>query len=137
MLLLATTSSAKERPKGRFVAENVTKLTEDVVHRRTAGTVSARSTTQTRVAKLIVPGPLVIVAQYVVGLRSFLESSFRVGRLGDVRMVLTRKFAIGLLDLLQVGLNRQAQRCVVVLVLHAKAAATATQQTIGRVVIFM
>src|SRR6478735_3405603 len=70
-------------------------------------------------AQAVVRGALFLVAQRLVRLGDFLELLLGVGLLGDVRVVLARQPAVGLLDLLVGRAALDAEALVVVLVLHA------------------
>src|SRR5204862_7176507 len=69
-------------------------------------------------AEAVVGRALVLVLQRLVGLGDLLEALLGVRLLGDVRVVLARELAVGLLDLVVRGPARDAERLVVVLVLH-------------------
>src|SRR5205823_8982784 len=69
-------------------------------------------------AERVVGRALFLVAQRLVGFRDLLELLLGVRLLGDVRVVLARELAVGLLDLVVRGPARDAERLVVVLVLH-------------------
>ena len=69
--------------------------------------------------QLVVLLALVVVAEYFVGLVDFLEFAFRLRVIGvHIRMVLAGQLAVGLLDLVLGGRLLDAQRFVVVLVVH-------------------
>src|SRR5437764_15330136 len=78
-------------------------------------------------SELIVGSALLGVLQGVIGLGHVLEFLLRVGVRRDVRMVLARELAIRFLDVVSTGLALDAERSVVVLVLHRAAACCITR----------
>src|SRR5678815_2506586 len=70
-------------------------------------------------AQAVVRGALFLVAQRLVRLGDLLELLLGVRFLGDVRVVLARQAAVGLLDLLVGRAAFEAEDLVIVLVLHA------------------
>src|SRR5690606_12629214 len=69
-------------------------------------------------AERVVRGPLLGVAQDLVGLADLLEALLGVRLLADVRVILARKAAVGALDLVLRRVPGDAHDLVVVLVLH-------------------
>src|SRR5205085_2544100 len=69
-------------------------------------------------AEVVVGGALLLVLQGLVGLRHLLEFLLCIRLLGDVRVVLARELAVGLLDVVVAGAALQAEGLVVVLVFH-------------------
>ena len=69
-------------------------------------------------AHLVVGGALLRVLQDLVGLVDLLEARLGVGHLADVGVVLAGELAVGLLDVVLRRAARDAERLVVVLVLH-------------------
>src|SRR5205814_5715540 len=70
-------------------------------------------------AEAVVGGALFLVAQRLVGLRDLLELLLGVRLLGDVRVVLAREAAVGLLDVVVAHATLDAEDLVIVLVFHA------------------
>ena len=79
-------------------------------------------------AEFVVGRALFRVLQGLVGLAHFLESGLGLGRLGHIGVVLSRQLAVGLLDLLGIGIARHAEGRVVVFVLHGARAIEAPCQ---------
>ena len=77
-------------------------------------------------AELVVGGALLGIAQRRVGLGDFLELALALRILGDVRMVLAREPAIGLLDVGVAGVARDTEHGVVVGVLHGETTGKVT-----------
>ena len=72
-------------------------------------------------AQLVVGGASFRVGQHRIGLVDLLHARFRVGFLGDVRVVLARQLAKGALYFGCRRIPRHAENAVVILVLHASA----------------
>ena len=91
----AETCKACAETAAKQVAEDTSKLREDVVHIHTTLTVCS---VDTGMAELIVACFLVRIAQHIISLGSFLELllSFLVARIA-VRVILQGQFAVGLL----------------------------------------
>ena len=91
----AATATAESTPEG--APEDVAELAEDVVHVH-AGTAS-RSTAHSGVTEAVVLGPLLLVAQDLIGLGRLLEPGLGIGVVGVlVGVVLDGQLPIGLLD---------------------------------------
>ncbi len=73
-------------------------------------------------AQLIVSGALFRSPEHLIRFADFLESSFSVLFLADVRMVFARKLAIRLLDLRIGGIPRHAHHLVIILEFHPSPA---------------
>ena len=73
-----------------------------------------RSPGSGRCGRTVVMGPLLLVAEHVIGFLDFLEPLLRIRRFVDIRMILAGQLAVSLLDLLRGGVPADAQHFVVV-----------------------
>src|SRR5262249_9150904 len=71
-------------------------------------------------AELVVGGALLLILQGLVGFADLLELLFRVGFLGNVRVILVGEPAVRLLDVVRTGVPGYPEGRVVVLVFHLR-----------------
>ena len=69
-------------------------------------------------AETIISLALVAILEHLVGFVDLFEFFFRARLLVDIRMILTRKLAVSLLDVTVSASARNAQNLVVILVFH-------------------
>jgi hypothetical protein len=68
--------------------------------------------------ELVIGGTLLRVLQHLIGLTHFLEARLRIRLLADIRVIFTRKLAIGALDSILGGVTLDPDDLVVIPVFH-------------------
>ncbi|MNC28331.1 hypothetical protein D3C75_765320 [compost metagenome] len=83
---------------------------------------SAHTLVRIHMAVPVIGGALLVVAQHVVRFLRFLELFFRVGGFVHVRMVLARRLAESLLNVLRTGAFVHAKHLVIIPLAHCSTA---------------
>src|SRR6185437_15429623 len=111
----AAAPATAEEAAENVIAENVSKLAEDIIHVHPAAAKTAAIARETGMSIAVVLGPFIRIAEHLVGFRGLFEFFF--GRLVagiTVGVELHGHLAIGLLDLIGRSAFRHAQYFVII-----------------------